>query len=178
MTSGPCLLELYSEPPTIADLRTCLTKHLIYGQQRARDAPSEGGTHRDPTTEHCTWSLSAGVPNQLLSELAFERAVDDPPGIYRLAGEFRRLGVSIGVVVATQLPVDRSTLLVRMMAGGALLAPAVRELAALPEDAFERVMAEPILLRIYDAIEKDTTQPPSRLEQEIMVAVQSLGRRA
>ena len=45
----------------------------------------------------------------------------------------------VGIVVASELPRDRTTLLVRIMAGGPLLAPAVHELVALPADAIERV---------------------------------------
>ena len=41
---------------------------------------------------------------------------------------------------------DTTTLLVRIMAAGPLLAPAVEDVALLPRDAPERVIAEPALL--------------------------------
>jgi hypothetical protein len=53
-----------------------------------------------------------------------------------------------GLIAARELPRDRTTLLVRLMAAGPLLASAVPEVARLPADAAERAVAEPILLLI------------------------------
>jgi hypothetical protein len=59
----------------------------------------------------------------------------------------------VGIVVASELPrQDTTTLLVRIMAAGPLLAHVVEEVAALPPNAYERVIAEPALLSCQRAL--------------------------
>ena len=67
----------------------------------------------------------------------------------------------VGIVAASELPRNRTTLLVRLMAGGPLLAPAVSELAALPPDAHERTVAEPILLQFQHMLGQASSQTPT-----------------
>jgi ribonuclease D len=55
------------------------------------------------------------------------------------------------------------------MAAGPLLAPAVREVAALPPDAYERAVAEPILLQLQHMLGQDSNQDPD--EQEFIMAM-------
>src|SRR3954464_15378461 len=74
----------------------------------------------------------------------------------------------VGIIAARELPSDRSTLLVRLLAGGAVLAPAVRQLRALPADAFERTAAERILLNLQATIKARPIQTPEE-EEFIMV---------
>jgi hypothetical protein len=56
----------------------------------------------------------------------------------------------VGIVVARELPRDRSTILVRLMAAGPsrALSDALVDLAALPEDAHERTVAEGIVVHL------------------------------
>jgi hypothetical protein len=68
----------------------------------------------------------------------------------------------VGLVAANQLPRDRSTLLVRLMAAGPLLPHAIAELRALPPDAHERAVAEQILLGFRHALGKK----PNRTQEE------------
>ena len=91
------------------------------------------------------WIIAAGAPKAVLSELRAEPAprAEWPKGVYTVGGEVLR----VGIVVASELPrKDDSTLLVRLLAAGPLLASAIEEVAALPADAIERVIAEPALL--------------------------------
>ena len=55
------------------------------------------------------------------------------------------------------------------MAAGALLPPAVKEVAALPPDAYERAVAEPILLQFQHMLGQSPTQDPN--EQEFIMAM-------
>jgi hypothetical protein len=71
--------------------------------------------------------------------------------------------------VASELPRDSSTLLVRLMAAGPLLAPAVKEVAALPPDAYERAVAEPVLLQLQHVLGQSSIQDPD--EQEFIMAM-------
>ena len=78
--------------------------------------------------------------------------------------------------MASELPRDRSTLLVRLMAAGPLLPQAIEELSALPADAHERAVAEQILLNLQHAL----GNKPSRTaeEQEFIVAMQNTWEKA
>jgi flagellar biosynthesis/type III secretory pathway protein FliH len=71
--------------------------------------------------------------------------------------------------VASQLPRDRSTLLVRLMAAGPLLAPAIAELSALPPAAHERAVAEQILVKLQHALGQQPARTPE--EQEFIVTM-------
>ena len=63
-----------------------------------------------------------------------------PKGVYFHGCDLHR----VGIVVANELPRDRSTLLVRFMAAGPLLKDAIEDLAKLAADAIERGLVEGI----------------------------------
>jgi hypothetical protein len=86
--------------------------------------------------------IAAGTPTTLLTKLRMVPAPDWPTGVYWFGEEVLR----VGLVAARELPQERTTLLVRLMAAGPLLAPAVQDVARLAPDAPERAVAEPILL--------------------------------
>lgn len=88
-----------------------------------------------------------------------------PGGVYLFGDDVLR----VGIVVASELPRDRSTLLVRLMAAGPLLQQAIEDLASLPDDAHERVVAEQILLNLRDALGKKPRRTPD--EQEFIVTI-------
>jgi hypothetical protein len=71
--------------------------------------------------------------------------------------------------VASELPRDPTTLLVRIMAAGPLLAPAVKEVAALPPTAPARVIAEPVLLQLQHILGQEPNPDPD--EQEFIMAM-------
>jgi hypothetical protein len=74
-----------------------------------------------------------------------------------------------GLIAARELPRDRTTLLVRLMAAGPLLASAVPEVARLPADAAERAVAEPILLQFERMLGQQATRTSD--EQEFLTAI-------
>ncbi|MCC6552194.1 MAG: hypothetical protein IT372_04115 [Polyangiaceae bacterium] len=82
----------------------------------------------------------------------------------------------MGIVVADELPRDRSTILVRIMAAGPVLADAVADLAALPGDAHERTVAEQILVHLQHALGKKPSRTPE--EEEFIVKMQSTWEQA
>jgi len=77
----------------------------------------------------------------------------------------------VGIVVASELPRDRSTLLVRFMAAGPLLADAITDLGALEEGAYERTVADEILVDLQDVLGKKPSPTPE--EEEFVVSMQS-----
>jgi hypothetical protein len=79
-------------------------------------------------------------------------------------------------VVARELPRERSTLLVRLMAGGVLLPQSIEELRALPAQAPERVAAEQILLNLKHVLGKKPSLAPE--EQEFMATMHDTWEKA
>ena len=147
LAATPCIIEVYSQAPRAEDVRACLAKHLAHWQDCARRARSNHHA-RDPDqppeklVAPFLWIIAAGTPKAVLTQLRFEAWPDAPAGVYTFGGEV----LHVGIVAANELPRDPTTLLVRIMAAGPLLALAVEDVALLPRDAPERVIAEPALL--------------------------------
>jgi hypothetical protein len=97
----------------------------------------------------------------VLAGLGARPAPGWPPGVY-----FGPELVRIGIVVASELPRERATLLVRLMAAGPHLPQAIEELRTLPAGAHERAVAQQILLRLQHALGKKPSR--TREEQEFM----------
>ena len=72
----------------------------------------------------------------------------------------------VGIVVASELPRDRSTILVRIMAGGAALPAALADLAGLPADAYERSVASMDVLELRRAL---GSKPHRTVEEEEII---------
>ena len=173
IASGVCLIEIYGHAPSPEELRACLAKHLAFWQRRAREARAIARKRRarrqrpEPFVEPALWIIAAGAPKAVLQELGLEPATERrwPAGVYFFGGDILR----VGIVVASELPRTRHTLLVRLMAAGPLLAPAVEELAKLPRTAHERAVAEHILLDLQLALGRQPSRNPE--EQEFIVAI-------
>jgi hypothetical protein len=164
-----CLIEIYGHAPDAEEVRACLSKHLAFWQDRARKARK---TQKTATfVEPFLWILSAGCPTSVLAGLKLGAAPGWPPGVY-FGPELLRTGL----VVASELPRDRSTLLVRLMAAGPLLAHAIEDLAALPPAAHERAVAQQILLNLKHALGKKASRTPE--EQEFIVIMQDTWEQA
>jgi hypothetical protein len=166
-----CLIEIYGHAPGAEEFRACLAKHLAFWQQRSRKARAHNQQRRqkrqrpDAFVAPFLWIIAAGVPNAILTKLKLGPARGWPAGVYFFGDDVLR----VGIVVASQLPRDRSTLLVRLMAAGPLLAPAIEELRALPPTAHERAVAEQILLKLQHALGQQPRRTPE--EQEFIVTM-------
>jgi hypothetical protein len=171
LAASPCLIEVYSAAPDAEDFRACLAKHLAAWQQRARQARSNHRKQNEPPNSEQSrasflWIIAAGTPANLIDKLKLEPAASWPPGIYLFGDDV----LSVGIVAAAELPRERSNLLVRLMAGGRHVTPAVPEVAALPPTAFERIIAEPLLLQLQHVIKQSPNPSPD--EKEFLMAMQ------
>lgn len=172
-----CLIELYGHAPDEDELLACLGKLIAFRQQRARiQRKKRARAARGQAQEHAPpkpflWIITAGRPSSVLAELHATPAPDWPPGVYFAPGILRT-----AIVVASELPRDRSTLLVRLMAAGPLLPQAIEDLSALPPDAHERAVAEQILLRLRHALGKKPSRTPE--EEEFIVTMYSTWEQA
>ncbi len=148
-----CLIEIYSHAPGESEVLACIGKLIAFRQKRerafrqkrARNARGRGQTRT--FVEPFLWIITAGRPTFVLSQLAARPAPGWPEGVY-----FGPDLLRIGIVVASELPRRRDTLLVRLMAAGPLLPQAIEDLHALPEDAHERAVAVQILLNLQHVL--------------------------
>jgi hypothetical protein len=173
-----CLIEIYGRAPEPEEFRACLTKHFVFWQQRvskARMHQARAHKKKQKKTQHAPvafvapflWIIAAGAPAAIITKLKFDVAPGWPPGVYFFGDDLLR----VGLVVANELPRDRSTLLVRLMAAGPLLPQAIEDLAALPPDAHERAVAEQILLNLQHALGAKPSRTPE--EQEFVMVMHS-----
>ncbi len=107
----------------------------------------------------------AGRSESVLASLEKACSPEWPKGVYFCGAEVFR----VGIVVASELPRDRSTVLVRLMAAGPLLPQAIEDLAALPDEAHERVVAEQILLSMQHVLGSEPE--PTSEEQEFITMI-------
>jgi len=156
MAATHCLIELYSDAPDGAELRACLAKHIASWHQRARKA----------AVAPFLWVVAAR-PMVLVTRLGLTQAPGWPRGVYFFGSDVLR----VGLVAASELPRRRSTLLLRLMAGGPLLPGAITELGELTPDAYERVVADEILLRLHRAIRAKPSLTSD--EEEITVILEN-----
>jgi hypothetical protein len=162
-----CLIEIYSHAPSAAEFRACLTKHIASWQRRTRNDKKATSKRRRPraVVKPFLWIIAAGAPTAILTKLRLEAAPGWPAGVYLFGDDILR----VGIVVASELPRDRTTLLVRLMAAGPLLAQAIKDLSALPPNAHERAVAERILLGLQASLRKQPKR--NRKEQEFIMAM-------
>jgi len=162
-----CLIEIYGHAPNAAEFRACLAKHIASWQGRTRNDRKNRPNRRRPSAvvKPFLWIIAAGAPTTLLTKLRLEAASGWPAGVYLFGDDVLR----VGIVVASELPRDRTTLLVRLMAAGPLLRQAIKDLSALPPDAHERAVVERILLGLQHSLRKQPKR--NRQEQEFIVAM-------
>lgn len=185
MAEDLCLIDIFGHAPDGHELRASLNKHLAHWEECARKAQAynrrrrQGALPPEPLIEPRLWILAPAFSAPMLKKLGATAAPGWPVGVYLLGDSVLRAGV----VVASALPRDRSTLLVRIMAAGPLLAGAVSDLLALPKDAPERTVAEDILVHLQHRI---GNKPNRSLEEEEFIVkmqgnwahAEELGRRA
>jgi hypothetical protein len=171
-----CLIEIFGHAPEPEEFRPCVGKHIAFWEERARKARARQKQQKQGKPAAFVapflWIIAAGEPTSILVKLKIEPAPGWPQGVYFFGDDIFR----VGLVVASALPRDRSTLLVRLMAAGPLLPQAIEDLAALPADAHERAVAEQILLNLQHALGKKPSHTPE--EQEFIVTMQNTWEKA
>ncbi len=173
-----CLIEIYGHAPSGAEIRACLSKHFAHWDECERKARAQNkrrtqkGLPLAPFVEPRLWIIAATASTPMLHKLKAEPAAGWPVGVYFHGDDLYRTGI----VVVDELPRDRSTLLVRIMAAGPALRGALADLAALPDDAHERAVAEQILVRLQHVIGKKPGRTPE--EEEFIVSMQGTWKEA
>jgi hypothetical protein len=166
-----CLLEIYSHAPDGAEVRACMSKHFAHWEECARKTSArnkkckEKGLPLERGVEPVLWIIAASASAPMLQKLEAQAGAGWPRGVYFVGDDVFRLGI----VVASELPRDHSTLLVRLMAAGPGLPDALADLAALPDGAHERTVAEGIVLHLQDRLARKPRRTPE--EEELIVTI-------
>lgn len=163
ITAGPTTLELFHDTPGGDALAACIIKH---GQFRhyltLGDSPPPIPTQ---------WVISSGRPVTAIEGLWLRQMTDWPPGFYE--------GPPLlwtRLVVVSELPVARDTLLLRLLGAGLVLRRAIADLKALDPEAPERLLALPILVRLRLEALADPTHRTSD-DQEFLMDTQDIVER-
>jgi hypothetical protein len=168
LASVLCLIEIYGHAPDEDEVLACVGKLIAFRQKRARSFRQQQArsARRRAADERFVapflWILAAGRPERALAALGARKAPGWPAGVY-----FGPDLLRVGIVVASELPRERETLLVRLMVAGPHLSEAIQDLGALPKDAHERRVAEQILLNLRHALGTKPSRTPE--EQEFVM---------
>lgn len=160
ITAGPSTLEFFHCTPSGNELAACLIKHGEFRHFLS--------LRNEPPPVPTQWVISAGRPASGIEGLWLRAMPDWPCGLY--AGPpllWTRL------VVVSELPVVRDTLLLRLLGAGQVLKHAIAELKALQAEAPERALALPILLRLRLDVPADPVKQTSD-DQEFLMHTQDI----
>jgi hypothetical protein len=163
ITAGPSTLELFHNTPSGEELAACLIKHGQFHHHLALREP--------PPPVPIQWVISSGRPERGIAGLWLRPMADWPSGIYE--------GPPLlwtRLVVVSELPVARDTLLLRLLGAGQVLKRAIAELKALDDDAPERMLALPTLVRLRLEIPADPSEQTSD-DQEFLMDTQDIVER-
>jgi hypothetical protein len=155
MTASACMLEPFHSTPGEDEVSECVRKVLGFRHTLASRKPA-------PPLPRM-WIIASGRPNSALDGFAFVPVEGWPVGVYRAP----RL-LFAGLVVASELPRARDTLLLRLMGSGVCLREALADLAAMPAETRERAIAGPVLLRCRIEIAKEPAGRTSEDEEFMM----------
>ncbi|WP_438030707.1 hypothetical protein [Sorangium sp. So ce233] len=137
MAAEAGMVEVFSAAPDAAEFHACMRKryqwhHMLeLRAESALELPS-------------AWLVSAGRPDGVLRDFGFVQDAAGPEGLYAAPAT----GWRIHAVVISELPRVRGTVLLRMLGSPRVRRAALRDLAALPEEAWERRVALPWLVRL------------------------------
>jgi hypothetical protein len=155
LTEEACLLEPFHAPPDEDEVGECVRKVLNFRHVLA--------LRRPPSPLPALWIISAGCPARALAGFGFLPAEGWPSGVYRMAPR-----LFSGLVVVSELPRTRETLLLRLLGAGRVFREAVEELAALGQQARERGLARPVLLGYRLEIGRESGKHTSEDEEFLM----------
>ncbi|WP_437617941.1 hypothetical protein [Sorangium sp. So ce1151] len=165
----PSLFEPFGGTPSLRLVRRCLRKQLTWHheiERRARAAAGsaapdpDGDAPPQPAVDFpALVVISPGRPETVLDAY---RCAPVQAGVYHAVP-----GLVMRVVVLAELPRTRATLLLRLLGSGRLLREALADLAELPDDAWEKSIAKPLLVHFRLGTQEPTTEKEDDVSAEI-----------
>jgi len=148
LSAEPCLFEPFHDTPSLRKLRRCLNKQHTWHHELERRARTAGAASAktgdkvpgaaDEVPFPALVVIGPGPPSTVLDAYGCQQM---GPGVYHAVW-----GLALRVVVISELPRTRETLLLRLLGKGRRFGEALMDLAALPDDAWERSIATPLLV--------------------------------
>ncbi len=147
ITQNRCLVEPFHQAPSLNEVRQCIQKQRNFAAQLRREAARVGDKADEAEAENLPlWIIAGGDPETARRLLGFaptkpavsqlpegRRELPWPSGFYSAAE-----GFALHLVVTSELPPIRSTLMLRLLSAGKTFALACKQLHELPTDAEER----------------------------------------
>lgn len=158
LLSGPCTFEFFHKTPRPGLIRRCLSKHDFF-QDTLRRQP------RPFRTRPHQWIVSTDRPTEAIHRFRFEPNETLGPGFYSAPR-----GWDTDLIVLSELPDTRYTLLVRITGSGQVLERAVLQLLELPPDSPERPIALPAVVSLGDVLARKEGKR-NKQEQEYYMAI-------
>lgn len=134
MTEKTCIFELFSAAPDLLDLENCLRKHLNLRHVLRKDGTDVALPRQ--------WIVCAERAFRPFCDVGVGFAPGWPLGFYNLPRAY-----DTSIVVVSELPTTRATLLLRLLGRGQTLRGAIAELKTLDDAAIEKCIAIPLLIR-------------------------------
>ncbi|WP_437662461.1 hypothetical protein [Sorangium sp. So ce1182] len=169
LSREPSLFEPFRGTPSLRLVRRCLRKQLTWHhelERRARaaagsaaPAPDADAPPQPPVDFPALVVISPGRPETVLDAYRCEPV---QAGVYHAVP-----GLVMRVVVLAELPRTRATLLLRLLGSGRLLREALADLAALPDDAWEKSIAKPLLVHFRLGVQEPTNDEEDEVSAEI-----------
>lgn len=169
LSAEPSLFEPFQGTPTLSQLRRCVNKqHTWHHELERRARAAAGAPSRDTGREASALeevpfpalvTIGPGRPETVLDAYGCKLL---QPGVYDAVW-----GLVLRVVVLSELPRTRETLLLRVLGAGRLLREALADLAALPDDAWEKSIATPLLVHFKLGSDEPATNEEDDVSAEI-----------
>ncbi|WP_437897365.1 hypothetical protein [Sorangium sp. So ce124] len=169
LSADPSLFEPFHGTPSLRQVRQCLRKQLTWHhelERRARSAARSVAPDEDTDTPPqpavafpALVVIGPGRPETVLDAYRCEPV---QAGVYHAVP-----GLVMRVVVLAELPRTRTTLLLRLLGSGRRLREALTDLAALPDDTWEKSVATPLLVHFRHGIQEPTTDEEDDVSAEI-----------
>ncbi len=168
LSAAPTLFEAFHNTPSLGEVRRCVCKqHTWHGEltRRARVASRPASSTSEAPADSSDAPFPALVivgPGRPVTVLDAYRCEREFPGVYRAAW-----GLGLCVIVLPELPRTRETLLLRLLGSGRGLGEALTELSRMPEGAWERRVAMPLVVHFRLWIEEPKAQQEEIVSAEI-----------
>ncbi|WP_437876160.1 hypothetical protein [Sorangium sp. So ce513] len=178
LAAEPSLFEPFHGTPSLRQVRRCLRKQLTWHHELERRARAAAGAaaldeNADAPTQPAVdfpalVVIGRGRPETVLDAYRCEPV---QPGVYHAVP-----GLVMRVIVLAELPRTRATLLLRLLGSGRVLREALADLAALPDDAWEKGIARPLLIHFRLGTDEPTTDKEDDVSAEIRAWVEEYER--
>lgn len=149
LSAEPSLFEPFQGTPALRQARRCVNKqHTWHHELERRARAAAGSASEDLDSEEAPQEtkpfpalviIGPGRPETVLAAYA---CTPMQPGVYCSAA----WGLALRIVVLSELLRTRETLLLRVLGTGRVLSEALADLALLPDDAWEKTIATPLLV--------------------------------